>query len=79
MDNVEQWALPLFHIPMKKGCEMMTQITVRLPDEDKCKFAQIAASNDVTMSQLLRWFIRELNSNAKYGMDIHITSRQEEN
>lgn len=57
----------------------MTQITVRLPYEDKCKFAQIAESNDVTMSQLLRWFIRELNSNAKYGMDIHITSRQEEN
>ncbi len=56
----------------------MPQITVRLPYEDKCKFAQIAESNDITMSQLLRWFIREINSNAKYGIDVHITSRREE-
>ena len=50
----------------------MTQITVNLPYEDKEQFAMLAAKNDVTMSQLIRWFIRDLIHNEDCGVTFHI-------
>ena len=51
----------------------MTQIIVNLPYEDKDQFAKIATKNDITMSQLIRWFIRNLIRNE----DCNITFRIE--
>ncbi len=49
----------------------MTQITVTLPYDEKEQFAKIAAKNDLTMSQLIRWFIRNINSDT-CGFSIRI-------
>ena len=38
----------------------MTQITICLPYDEKEQFAKLAAKNDMSMSQLVRWFIRSL-------------------
>ena len=75
LDNVEQSFRDNFHIPMK-GCEKMSQIIINLPYEDKRKFAEIAYKNDITMSQLLRWFIRDINSNSQYGITFHIENKR---
>lgn len=77
LDNVEQSFSDNLHIPMK-GCEKMSQIIINLPYEDKRKFAEIAYKNDITMSQLLRWFIRDINSNSQYGITFHIENKRGE-
>lgn len=50
----------------------MTQITVNLPYDEKEQFAQLAAKNDISMSQLIRWFIRDLIHNESYGLSLRI-------
>lgn len=46
----------------------MTTLTIRIPDEEKNKFAKLAEDSDLSMSQILRTFIRELiKENEKYG------------
>lgn len=77
LDSVEQSYSNYFHIPMK-GCEIMTQIIINLPYEDKRKFAEIAYKNDITMSQLLRWFIRDTINNSQYGITFRIENKQGE-
>lgn len=56
----------------------MTQIIINLPYEDKRKFAEIAYKNDITMSQLLRWFIRDTINNSQYGITFRIENKQGE-
>ena len=56
----------------------MSQITFNLPFEEKQQFAKIAYQNDITMAQLLRWFVRNINHNAHNGIAFHIENRQEE-
>lgn len=77
LDDVEQPRFPVFHIPMK-GCENMSQIIINLPYEDKRKFAEIAYKNDITMSQLLRWFIRDINNTSQYGITLRIENKRGE-
>ena len=46
----------------------MTTLTIRIPDEEKNKFGKLAEDNDLSMSLILRAFIRELiNENEKYS------------
>lgn len=77
LDDVEQLRFHVFHIPMK-GCEKMSQIIINLPYEDKRKFAEIAYKNDITMSQLLRWFIRDINNTSQYGITLRIENKRGE-
>ena len=51
----------------------MTTLTIRLPDEEKIKFGKLAEDNDLSMSQILRAFIRELiKENEKHGNEPRI-------
>ena len=72
LDNVEQFLRRISHIPMKGVRNSMTQITVNLPYDEKEKFAKLAAKNDIAMSQLIRWFIRNLIRDDTCGLTIHI-------
>ena len=51
---------------------MMAQITISLPFEDKQQFAMIAQKNDLSMSQLIRWFIRSVIHDDSYGFSIRL-------
>lgn len=50
----------------------MTQLVVSLSHQEKEQFAMLAAKNDISMSQLIRWFVRLLIRENGRGIDIHI-------
>ena len=72
LDNVEQFLRRISHIPMKGVRNSMTQITVNLPYDEKERFAKLAAKNDIAMSQLIRWFIRNLIREDTCGFTLRI-------
>ena len=58
LDSVEQPAFLILY-RMMKGCDVVTSIGIRLPNQEKKALAVIACQNDMTISQVLRRLIRE--------------------
>ena len=55
-----------FHISMKVGEKFMKTVSVQITDEEKEKFNALCKEQDLTMSYMLRKFIRDyIANNAK--------------
>jgi len=57
-----------FHILME-GVDFMAQICIRLTDQEKKKLAAIALTNDLSVSQILRGFIRKYIKEHEHELD----------